>query len=285
MSNIYIKTGWVVAILLLSLSLVHSQKKEQFKFDHRAVYEVSYLSDSLDQGSQKQEMTELLIGEGKSLFRSLGKAYEDSLYNTQVITLSEPQVFFIGDINAFNYQILKEFPSGRTKVYDEYTGSNLNNLKEVGYYFEPEESMSTWTLKEDTSTIAGHLCQRADVEFGGRKWTAWFSPEISEYSDGPYKFRGLPGLILRVHDEKKTWDFKLVELAKIDTLIHINFKEDLSFVETTKEDLYRDRRDFQKNQIEIKEAAGANFGDSRKSVKKQLEEYILKDNNWIELYQ
>lgn len=288
MSNFYMKNLLVIGCIVISFTYTHAQQKEQFQFDHKAIYEVTYLVDSLDQDSKKQEMTELLIGDGTSLFRSFQKASDDSSYRAyirnKVITMSEPIVTSVGDINAFNYQVLKDFSSGQTKVYDEYTGGSLGTLKEIAYYFEPQEAMSDWALKEDTATINGHLCQRADIEFGGRIWTAWFSPEMAAYSDGPYKFRGLPGLIFRVHDAKKTWDFELVDFSKIDTLISINFKEDLSFKETSKEDIFKNRRDFQKNQVEINEAAGTDYGDSKKDVKKKLEEYILHDNNWIELY-
>lgn len=288
MSKINLTLGILIVGVLGCFSPISAQQKEEFQFAYQANYQVTYLSDSLNEESQKQQMTELLIGDGVSLFRSHQKAAEDSSYRayitTKVITMSIPTIIPIGEINNFNYQVVKDYSTGETKVYDEYTGSNLNNLKEIGYYLEPQEAMSNWILSEDTMTIAGYLCQRADTDFGGRKWTAWFSPEMSEYSDGPYKFRGLPGLIFRVHDAKKTWDFQLVELTKVNSAVDINFKEGLKFTKTTKEQLYKDRRDFQKNQLEISEAEGSNYGDSRASVKNTLQEYILHDNNWIELY-
>lgn len=287
MLKTFINIRLVVVFLIADITSAYAQQKEKFQFAHQAIYKMTYLSDSLDLHSQEQQMTELLIGDGTSLFRSSQKAYDDSSYmayiNTKVITMNAPQMSPIGEINAFNYQIVKDYTSGQIKVYDEYTGSTMNNLKEIGYYFEPEEAMSQWTLKNDTSTINGHLCQRADIEYGGRKWTAWFSPEVSAYADGPYKFRGLPGLIFRVYDAKKTWDFELVELSKIDTTVTINFKDDLSFVQTTKEQLYKNRRHYQKNQMEITEADGADFGDDRAGIKNKLEEYIQQDDNWIEL--
>lgn len=287
MSNLFIRLSVAYTFVFISLSSLFAQKKEEFRFDHRGVYEVTYLLDSLDQSSHKKGMTELLMNDKQSLFRSFQKAQDDSSYmaylNTQVITMSAPTVTSIGDINAFNYQVLKDYTSGETKVYDEYMGGSLSNLKELSYYFEPQEAMSGWVLGEDTLTINGYVCQRADIDFGGRKWTAWFAPEIAEYSDGPYKFRGLPGLIFRIYDANKTWNFELTDLSKIDTIVSINFKEGLTFKETTKEEIYKDRRHFQKNQMELQEAAGYDYGEHRKSVQEKLDDFILHDNNWIEL--
>lgn len=43
----------------------------------------------------------------------------------------------------------------------------------------------------------------------GRKWTAWFSLDIP-ISDGPYKFRGLPGLIIFLYEDNNKHNFLLL---------------------------------------------------------------------------
>jgi len=47
------------------------------------------------------------------------------------------------------------------------------------------------------------LCQKAEGDFRGRHYIAWFSNKIL-IPDGPWKLCGLPGLILEAYDEKKT---------------------------------------------------------------------------------
>ena len=55
--------------------------------------------------------------------------------------------------------------------------------------------------------------QKATTDFGGRKWTAWFTTEIP-YSEGPYKFKGLPGLVVELSDSENNFQFELVKISK-----------------------------------------------------------------------
>ena len=56
-------------------------------------------------------------------------------------------------------------------------------------------------LTEDSDSILGYGCSKATAEFAGRKYTAWFTAEIP-LPFGPYKFGGLPGLILKIEDSE-----------------------------------------------------------------------------------
>ena len=56
-----------------------------------------------------------------------------------------------------------------------------------------------WLLHPETRQIGGHLCQRATCLFRGREWTAWYATDLP-VPEGPWKLRGLPGLIMLAHD-------------------------------------------------------------------------------------
>ena len=62
---------------------------------------------------------------------------------------------------------------------------------------------------EATDSIMGYECRKATTEFAGRNYTAWFTPEIP-LPFGPYKFGGLPGLILKIEDAEQQfiWEAK-----------------------------------------------------------------------------
>ncbi|NJO00587.1 MAG: GLPGLI family protein [Bacteroidia bacterium] len=70
----------------------------------------------------------------------------------------------------------------------------------------------SWSIHTDTdTTLLGYRCQKATTEFRGRKYTAYFSPELAP-TGGPWKFDGLPGMILYVYSQD---DYFIIEPLKI----------------------------------------------------------------------
>ncbi|MXS71666.1 MULTISPECIES: GLPGLI family protein [Chryseobacterium] len=61
--------------------------------------------------------------------------------------------------------------------------------------------------------ILGYKCNKAIIIFNGRLYTAWYTKEIP-FFEGPYRFKGLPGLILHIEDEKGFDKFKAVSIEK-----------------------------------------------------------------------
>jgi hypothetical protein len=57
-------------------------------------------------------------------------------------------------------------------------------------------------------TINGIACRMAELDYGGRRWTAHYSTAIA-VPEGPYVFCGLPGLIVRIEDDRGWYRFDL----------------------------------------------------------------------------
>lgn len=145
--------------------------------------------------------------------------------------------YYVSENNAYIRQWLKDNPSkgyypggakmkGRLKDYwSEYQYSQIfvrgSVLTEWAVmpsaeftqyrYTEPWPSMQ-WTLKDEKQTICGHQCQKATCHWRGRDYVAWFTSAIPLKS-GPWKFGGLPGLIMKIYDTKHlyTWEAVSVE--------------------------------------------------------------------------
>ncbi len=67
-----------------------------------------------------------------------------------------------------------------------------------------------WKLSTEIKKVGNYSLQKATTTFGGRNWTAWFNTEIN-LNEGPYKFRGLPGLIFEISDDRNNFSFSLVK--------------------------------------------------------------------------
>lgn len=80
------------------------------------------------------------------------------------------------------------------------------------YYTEPFPQQN-WSIDIEKQDIGGYLCQKATCNFRGRSYTAWFSIDIP-ISYGPWKFRGLPGLIMKVYDDDKKFVFECVGIKQ-----------------------------------------------------------------------
>lgn len=102
------------------------------------------------------------------------------------------------------------------------------------YYTEPTPKQN-WQIGNETKTIVGYQCQKATCSFRGRNYTAWFAVDIP-LSYGPWKFCGLPGLILKVQDDAKEYVFECVgiEQQKCPIILLDNYK---TYRKTTRTEL------------------------------------------------
>lgn len=105
-----------------------------------------------------------------------------------------------------SYQIVKD-KKGKITVFD-YIGNMGPKLQ-----LEDEIGKLDWQLVEGTDTISTYVCQKATLKFRGRNYTAWFSTDIP-VNDGPWKFSGLPGLILKVEDSDRYFSFTLIGMIQ-----------------------------------------------------------------------
>lgn len=104
--------------------------------------------------------------------------------------------------------VVKDFAAGQSRVYNSWGD-------EKGYYDEPFSEID-WQLSDSTLTILGQECNMATADYHGRQWTAWFATEIPS-QDGPWKFCGLPGLILKA--ESGPFVFEATNVAITDAAV------------------------------------------------------------------
>jgi GLPGLI family protein len=173
----------------------------------KAVYQLTYLPDSTQNKVTKQEYMTLLIGRNLSVFQSNSEYLKDSIMIAREVWKLDPMaalsIVKSTPKSSFTYAIRKNVGDGELIV-------EASVLKDMIAY--EELLVADWVLFADTASHAGYLCQKATTTFGGRDYVAWFTTELP-IPDGPYKFGGLPGLIVMLHDLSEHYTFALVEFS------------------------------------------------------------------------
>lgn len=91
-----------------------------------------------------------------------------------------------------SYYVVKSMPDNKLLHYDS---AGMDK-----YFYEEQPGEWNWEIGGAVKGILGYECIEATTEFHGRKWTAWFAPEVP-VQNGPWKLGGLPGLILEACPE------------------------------------------------------------------------------------
>ncbi len=276
----YLSLGFIINISLFANGLQAQISKVPLTFETRLTYEARYVGDSTNSESVGTESTYLLINDAMSLFVSRPSARLDSaMYLVQDEKEKGRILSEINQGSPINYKIFKK--ANRITTYD-LLFNDLPNTTGLGFYYD--EAMPEWNLAADTSTINGLLCQKATTTMGNRVWTAWFTTEIP-ISDGPYKFSGLPGLVISVQDEQQHWTFNLRDIEN-EADYAMPLEGQLNFEQIgNKEKFLAAKRDYGKFILEKEELrTGRKFtADTRGIIEKRLQSILKLYSNWIEL--
>lgn len=114
------------------------------------------------------------------------------------------------------------------------------------YFYQEGVNGISWQLTEEIDTICGYLCNKAVGEYGGRTWNVWFSSEIPSQF-GPWKFGGLPGLIMYACDTEKIHRFKAITFRQGTT--PITAPKISNSITTSREKFIKAKNHFEENPI------------------------------------
>jgi GLPGLI family protein len=172
---------------------------------NRFFYEYKFIPDSTDKADVKKEMMLLDIDKNGSQYYSYDKFKSDSTNKADMEKQlrSNSGNFTINRKDKpgqVSYKVTKEYPAFKTYLF---TRVSIDNYK------ISEDQKPEWKILPDKEKIGEYNAQKATTNFGGRQWTAWFSTDLP-FQDGPYKFYGLPGLIVKIEDKTGTHSMTLV---------------------------------------------------------------------------
>lgn len=180
----------IYILMLLGAVLLGRAQNQRF------FYEYKFIPDSADRANVKTAMMILDVDKKGSKYYSHKKFVADS------VTRAELEKQIRSGSNNFSInrnEGADDVSYSVTKSYPEYSVDLHTGISSDKYKI-PEETKPEWKILSDRQKIGEYNVQKAETDFGGRKWIAWFTTEIP-IQDGPYKFYGLPGLIVKAEDQ------------------------------------------------------------------------------------
>ncbi len=177
---------------------------------NRMIYEYKFRPDSTKIDSLKTEWMYLDINKKGSKFYSKSAFESDSIVNESIKKqmASGMKSFSVSrqsNGREISYEVEKTYPEYKTYLTDRIGNDAFKVL---------EDRKILWSIQPEKKKIGEFLAQKATTDFAGRSWEAWFTSEVP-VQDGPYKFSGLPGLIVAIADQSKSHNFELRGIKKI----------------------------------------------------------------------
>ncbi|WP_312764590.1 GLPGLI family protein [Epilithonimonas sp.] len=254
----------------------------------RFIYEYKFISDSTNVEDVKTEMMFLDTSKDGSKYYSYTVFNSDSLMKIDL----EKQLAATGSINIRSDMQKGNVRYSVTKTYPDYK-VNLHRRLSMDAYNISDDRKINWKILSDKEKIGEWNAQKAEADFAGRHWIAWFSTEIP-IQDGPYKFQGLPGLIVKIEDKTGSHRLELKGIKNIKGDLNINVFEAKEIAINSKQfqKVIKEYENDPTKGIKQMQMGGATIvmtgkdGNSSKVAKEQeerLKNQIKKDNNKIEL--
>ena len=259
-----------------------------FAQNKRFIYEYKFISDSTKIDDVKTEMMFLDTTKDGSKYYSYTVFNSDSLMKVDL----EKQLAATGSINVKSDMQKGSVRYSVTKTYPDYK-INLHRRLGMEAYNISDDRKINWKISSEKEKIGEWNAQKAEADFAGRHWIAWFSTDIP-IQDGPYKFRGLPGLIVKIEDKTGSHKMELKGIKNITGNVDINVFEVKEIAVNSKQfqKVIKEYENDPTKGIKQIQMGGTSIvltgkdGTSTKIAKEQeerLKARIKKDNNRIEL--
>ncbi len=204
----------ITLILLVTTFIGNSQIADYF-----IEYSFVSIKDTISCHYAKPELYFLYKVKDQSRFISEANYYNDSLDGIYLAKNPSPTLsknLSQGELERWVDRYQEHSSSthitSRSRYFVQKNSSDneciIFAMKTYPQHYLKEDVNVSWTIHKERQVIQGIDCIKASGSYGGRNYHAWFAPSIP-INDGPYVFRGLPGLIVKIEDENKWYSFEV----------------------------------------------------------------------------
>ncbi|MFN4084545.1 MAG: GLPGLI family protein [Spirosomataceae bacterium] len=267
-----------IQVSLVCFVLVLNGSVAMFGQNFQVKYKVQSQRDSTNADFKREETATLFIeNKANSYFYTDHFAAKDSMM--KLVNSGKVSVYEVMSdkgnlkLTQFNQHITKDVSKNRIHFFEKIFTSVYS------YSFQPSFK---WEIQSDTQTIKGYLCYKATGYFGGRTYIAWFTQEIP-VADGPYVFCGLPGLIVKVHDDKNHYDFTLASLEQTTSSSFLKVPSTSEkIIKASREQVFKARERMRIQSLDVMREMGFDIVKTP-DIQEKLRQKQKTDNNPLEL--
>lgn len=202
----------------------------------------------------------------------------DSIYNS---LKKESELKGLVSFNTKNIT----YPNFNIGVIKSYSNYNIIQILDGDIYEYPDGKDIKWNLTSEVSKIDNYNCQKAEGVIGGREWAVYYTKDIP-LTYGPYKFGGLPGLILFANDKTNSYNFKMIAIEK--TNAEQSFEPNIfnRAIKTTKEKFHKALNNYKIDPVKKLKQGIISYPDGSyiKLSNPLSDEYIKKRENIVLKY-
>lgn len=198
------KTVFFTTLHLLFV-LISSAQEQAIAIVH---YRFKHINDTMQMGQYLRDEVATYLGKHSSYYASYSGIRANEEMEQQ---MSDPN--FDGNL------VLTKNSTPITRYY--FFDNQHSKAKEIvhiaGDLFSTDSDYpeQKWVLTSSQKVIGGYTCQKATTHFKGRDYVVWFTTELP-FAAGPWKLRGLPGLILDARDTKEEVVFEYAGFDKLE---------------------------------------------------------------------
>lgn len=179
---------------LLSLLIILYTPNGLFAQENITIkYNSTIFDDKDDYGSFLAESTTLITNSKESLYIETPK---DTIFNNGDTEFSN---------NGADY---------RFEYYKDLVKHTVTYNRSYGFetLIKDDDCKIDWTLRDNFKFVMNYKCQEAVCTFRGRNYHAYFLKDLP-FPSGPFKFGGLPGIILQIESDDKAVQITAYEIA------------------------------------------------------------------------
>ncbi|MBP2617249.1 GLPGLI family protein [Chryseobacterium jejuense] len=283
------------SVFLIAL-FAFANAQETKETANRFFYELTF-KPKKDSAKLDKVITILDITSKKSIYQDYTMPAQDSIIKLAVEEMEKAKAW--KDISKlirtpkFAYKIVKTYPEMKEQYIDRVSMNLFGYDAPVKF---------VWNIQPEKQKIGEYNTQKATTEYGGRKWIAWFSSDIP-FQDGPFKFYGLPGLIVKIEDDEKNYSWMLSGNKKIENYDELSYSDKINakygvsntVTPTTKEKFDKAYASFKQDPMaEIRQkvspemmnmkmpGSDVTVGENLKKQEKMAKDYFNSNDNPIE---